>query len=124
MPDHKNTMAVITGGHQGLGLAIAEALIADGCRQMVIAGRNVTKGEEAAAKLRESGADVRFLPADMGQVGDAVDLIDRTLSRFGRVTSLVNCAADTSRGSILDTTPEGWDRLMNINARGPFFARP
>lgn len=122
MPDHRETVAVITGGHQGLGLAIAEALIADGCRRMVIAGRNVTKGEDAAARLRDSGADVRFLPADMGQVGDAVDLIERTLSRFGRVTSLVNCAADTSRGSILDTTPEGWDRLMNINARGPFFA--
>lgn len=121
-PNHSETTAIVTGGAQGLGLSIAEALIADGCRRIVISGRNVTKGEEAAARLRETGADVRFLPADMGKVEDAVELVDRTISRFGRVTALVNCAADTSRGSILDTTPEGWDRLMNINARGPFFA--
>jgi NAD(P)-dependent dehydrogenase (short-subunit alcohol dehydrogenase family) len=122
MPDHSKTIAVITGGTQGLGLAIAEALIADGCRQVIISGRAVTKGEAAAARLRETGADVRFLPADLGKVDEAVRLIDRALARFGRVTSLVNAAASTARGSILDTTPEGWDDLMNTNARGPFFA--
>lgn len=89
---------------------------------MILAGRSVAKGEEVAARLRQGGADVRFRPADMGVVTDATGLIDGALSAFGRVTALVNCAADTSRGSILDTTPEGWDRLMNINARGPFFA--
>lgn len=122
MPDHKDTVAIITGGAQGLGLAIAQALLADGCRQIILSGRNVTKGEEAAAALRESGADVRFLPADMAKVTDAVELVERTLSRFGRVNALVNAAASTARGSILDTTPEGWDELMDTNARGPFFA--
>lgn len=122
MPDHTNTVAVITGGAQGLGLAIAQALLADGCGKIILSGRNVTKGEEAAATLRETGADVRFLPADMAKVSDATELVDRALSRFGRVTALVNSAASTARGSILDTTPEGWDALMNTNARGPFFA--
>lgn len=121
MPDHSQTITIVTGGAQGLGLAIAETLIADGCRKLVISGRNVTKGAAAADALRATGAEVEFLPADMGSVVEAQGLVDQTLARFGRVTSLVNCAADTSRGSILDTTPEGWDRLMNINARGPFF---
>ena len=44
MPDHSGTVAVITGGAQGLGLAIAERLVAEGCRKLVISGRNVTKG--------------------------------------------------------------------------------
>lgn len=122
MADHKDTVAVITGGAQGLGLAIAQALLADGCGKIILSGRNVTKGEQTAALLRETGADVRFLPADMASVSDATELVDRALSRFGRVTALVNSAASTARGSILDTTPEGWDALMDTNARGPFFA--
>ncbi|MES2845439.1 MAG: SDR family oxidoreductase [Pseudomonadota bacterium] len=122
MPDHSQTVAVITGGSQGLGLAIAERLISEGCTRLVIAGRGVTKGENAAAHLRKSGADVQFLPADMGKVEDAVGLIDRTVARFGMVNALVNAAASTDRGSILDTTPDAWDAHIAVNARGPFFA--
>ena len=122
MPDHSATVAVIAGGTQGLGLAIAERLIADGCRQMVISGREVLRGEDAAAQLRQTGADVRFLPADMGVTEDAIALIDRTANRFGRVTALVNSAAATDRGSILDTTPDRFDHIFAVNTRGAFFA--
>ncbi|MES2666721.1 MAG: SDR family oxidoreductase [Pseudomonadota bacterium] len=122
MPDHRDTVAVITGGAQGLGLAIAERLIADGCGRIILSGRTMMKGEAAAVALRQTGADVRFLPADMGKTDEAQALIDRAVSRFGRVTALVNAAAATDRGSILDATPDVWDSLMNVNARGPFFA--
>jgi NAD(P)-dependent dehydrogenase (short-subunit alcohol dehydrogenase family) len=122
MPDHSATVAVIAGGTQGLGLAIAERLIAEGCTRIVIAGRRVTEGEAAAAALRKTGADARFVPADMGKVEDAVALIDRAANRFGTVTALVNAAATTERGSILDTTPADFDRHFAINTRGPFFA--
>jgi NAD(P)-dependent dehydrogenase (short-subunit alcohol dehydrogenase family) len=122
MPDHADTVAVIAGGTQGLGLAIAERLFAEGCTRIVIAGRRVTEGEAAAAALRKTGADARFLPADMGVVEDAVALIDRAANRFGTVTALVNAAATTERGSILDTTPADFDRHFAINTRGPFFA--
>jgi NAD(P)-dependent dehydrogenase (short-subunit alcohol dehydrogenase family) len=119
---HAATVAVVSGGTQGLGLAIARRLIAEGCGRLVISGRDAGKGEAAAATLRESGADARFIAADMGRVADAVALVDGAAAAFGRVTALVNAAAATDRGSILDTTPEGWDVLMAVNARGPFFA--
>jgi NAD(P)-dependent dehydrogenase (short-subunit alcohol dehydrogenase family) len=122
MPDHASTIAVIAGGTQGLGLAIAERLIAEGCTRLVIAGRRVTEGEAAAARLRALGADAHFVAADIGVVADATQLIDRAASRFGRVTALVNAAATTERGSILDCSPEDFDRHMAVNARGPFFA--
>jgi len=122
-PDHADTVAVIAGGTQGLGLAIAERLIAEGCPRLAIAGRRVAEGEAAAEKLRaDTGADVVFLPADMGRIEDAVALIDRAAARFGRVTALVNAAATTERGSILDCSPADFDKHMAINARGPFFA--
>lgn len=122
MPDHRDTVAVIAGGTQGLGLAIAERLIADGCFQIAIAGRRVSEGEAAAEALRAKGVDARFIPADMGVVEDAVALIDRAANRFGRVTALVNAAATTERGSILDCTPSDFDKHFAINTRGPFFA--
>ena len=122
MSDHEETVAVITGGHQGLGLAIAERMIAEGCRKLVLSGRNAAKGNPVAERLSAGGVDVRFVVADMADAAAAVGLIDRAVAAFGRVNALCNAAAATDRGSILDTTPAAWDNLMNTNARGPFFA--
>ena len=80
------------------------------------------RGEEGTVALRERGVDARFIPADMGVIEDAIALIDRAANRFGRVTALVNAAATTERGSVLDCTPADFDKHMAVNARGPFFA--
>jgi len=120
--DHTRTVAVVTGGGQGLGLAIAQRLIADGCAQLVLGGRDTAKGVAAADMLAAGGADVVFVAAEMGDPAQAMALIDRAAERFGRVTALVNAAAITDRASILDCTPAEWDRQMAANARGPFFA--
>jgi NAD(P)-dependent dehydrogenase (short-subunit alcohol dehydrogenase family) len=124
MPElpHIDTVAVVTGGTQGLGRAVAEALIAEGCTRIAIAGRRIAEGEAAARDLSGQGAEVRFLQVDMADSDAAGHLIDRAAETFGRVTALVNAAAATDRGSILDTRPDVFDRLMAVNARGPFFA--
>ena len=101
MPDHTQTVAVISWGGQGLGLAIASRLIAEGCSRILITGRDSSKGEKAAAGLRIVGADVRFLSADLGQVDAAIGMIDQAMAHWGKVNALVNAAAATDRGSIL-----------------------
>jgi len=122
MPDHSNTTAVIAGGTQGLGLAIARRLAKEGCTRIALAGRRKDEGEAAALGLRALGVDALFVQTDMGHVDQAMALIDRAAQRFGPLTGLVNAAATTERGSILDCRPEDFDRHMEINARGPFFA--
>lgn len=122
MPDHRNTVAVIAGGTQGLGLAIAERLITEGCSRIAIAGRRAAEGEASADALRQRGAEVHYILTDMARVDEAIALVDRAAERFGRVTALVNAAATTERGSILDCSPTDFDQHIAVNTRGPFFA--
>lgn len=122
MQDHSDSTALITGGTQGLGLAVARRLVRDGCGKVALVGRSAEKGALAVAELQALGAEAVFIAADLGDVAQARGMVDQAVARFGRVTALVNAAAATDRGGILDTTPEAWDSLMAINARGPFFA--
>jgi NAD(P)-dependent dehydrogenase (short-subunit alcohol dehydrogenase family) len=119
---HADTCALITGGSQGLGLAIARELVAQGCTRLVLTGRDPEKGEAAAASLCEHRVEAAFLAVDMGDVAQVPAMVDAAAERMGRVTALVNSAAATERGSILDTDPNLWDRVLDVNARGPFFA--
>ena len=120
--DHEGTRALVTGGAQGLGLAVAERLVEEGCRALVIAGRDEAKGARAVERLTAMGAEASFVRVEMGEVASVRAMVDEAAARLGRLDALVNSAADTGRGSILDTEPEVWDRIMDVNARGPFFA--
>jgi NAD(P)-dependent dehydrogenase (short-subunit alcohol dehydrogenase family) len=119
---HRQSCALVTGGSQGLGLAVARQLTADGCRQIVIAGRDVDKGQQTARQMQADGVDAFFIAVDMGDAGSVRELVDQATQRMGRINVLVNAAADSSRGDVFDTDPQDWDRLMSINLKGPFFA--
>ena len=122
MGPHSETRALITGGAQGLGLAIAQRLVAQGCRRLVITTRDTHKGDRAAVELGRSGAEVHVLTLDMADTEKVRAMVPAAVERIGPVNAFVNCAANTSRGSILDTTPEQWDAIFDVNAKGAFFA--
>jgi NAD(P)-dependent dehydrogenase (short-subunit alcohol dehydrogenase family) len=71
MQDHKDRVALITGGAQGLGLAVAEQLLAEGCGRLALVGRSREKGAAAVAALQARGAEVVFLRADLADVAQA-----------------------------------------------------
>jgi NAD(P)-dependent dehydrogenase (short-subunit alcohol dehydrogenase family) len=117
---NRSTIAIITGGTQGLGLAIATRLAREGAPGLIISGRNAEKGEGAAEKLRSIGTDCLFVKADVSTANDCYGLVDMALKRFANVNGLVNSAALGDRGTLLDTSLELWDRQFNTNVRGPF----
>ena len=121
MVDHSNTSAFISGGTQGLGMAVAEQLVRQGCRRLTITGRTLKRGEAAAQHLRDKGADCLFISCDVGKVEDCQSAMAAAIAHHGTVNALVNSAADTSRGSLVDTSAELFDAHMAINIRGPFF---
>ena len=119
---HQDTGALITGGSQGLGLAIAKRLVEEGCTRVVITSRNPEKGANAVAELTSMGASAHCLPIEMANISAVQAMVGQAADLIGPVNALVNCAANTERGTILDTTPDHYDAIMTVNAKAPFFA--
>jgi NAD(P)-dependent dehydrogenase (short-subunit alcohol dehydrogenase family) len=117
---NRTTTAIITGGAQGLGFAIAERLAREGAHGVILSGRSVDKGAKAAATIQSRGTDCLFVKADVSIPEDCFRLVATALERFGTVNSLVNAAALPDRGTLLDTSPELLDRMFHTNVRGPF----
>ncbi|WP_432348033.1 SDR family oxidoreductase [Shinella yambaruensis] len=115
-------IAVVTGGTQGLGATIARLFAERGAAGLVICGRNAAKGEAKAREISgATGVATLYVKADLGAVEDARAVIAACDEAFGRVDALVNAAAITDRGTILDTSPELFDRMFAVNVRAPFF---
>ena len=113
--------AVVTGGSQGLGEAIARLFAERGAAGLVICGRNAANGERVAEEISATGCPTHFVRADLAKVADCRAVIAEADKRFGRVDVLVNAAALSDRGNIFDTTEERYNEIMDVNVRAPFF---
>ena len=76
-------VAVVTGGTQGLGEAIAHLFAERGAAGLVICGRNRDKGERVAGALKAKGAEAIFVPADLAEVAACRQVIEAADRRFG-----------------------------------------
>lgn len=115
-------IAIVTGSTQGLGAAIASLFAERGAAGLVICGRNAEKGNAVRQRIEKGGSTkVVFVEADLARVEDCRKVVDACDKAFGKVDILVNAAAITDRGTILDTSPDLFDRIFQINVRAPFF---
>ncbi len=120
MDRFKGKIALITGSTQGVGEAVAHRLAAEGAEGIVVCGRNQARGEAVANDLVKAGTAARFIPVELGDADSCKSLVSAADAEFGRIDVLVNAAALTLRGSIVDTSVELWDTMMNVNLRAPF----
>lgn len=109
-------VVLVNGGSQGVGAGVVRAAVREGAT-VVFTARRAEVGERVAA---DTGA--RFVRADLADPAQARASVGQTVEAHGRVDGLVNAAGLTSRGSLLDTTPELFDAHLAINLRAPFFA--
>ena len=107
-------IAVVTGAASGIGLAVAQALAADGAK-VVMADINQEVGIAEAAKI--GGL---FVKADLAQRSDCKNLIEVTLARFGRIDILVNNAGIQHVSPIEDFPEDKWDFILSLMLTAPF----
>ena len=111
---------IATGGTQGVGEAVALHAAGEGAAGVVICGRQEDKGQAVVSAIEARGCAAEFVKADLSVEDDCRQVVRRCDERFGRVDGLVNAAADTSRGTLHETTVEFWDHLFAVNVRAPF----
>lgn len=117
------SIAIVTGGSRGIGRGIALALGRAGFDVVVNYARNADAANEVVAELAKLGRRGLAVRADVSVREDRQNLVEQTVNTFGRIDLLVNNAgvAPDVRADVLEATEESFDRLININLKGPYF---
>jgi NAD(P)-dependent dehydrogenase (short-subunit alcohol dehydrogenase family) len=118
--DLTGRVALVTGGTRGIGRAIAEGFVSAGAN-VVVASRKADACAETEAHLRSLGGEALGVPTHLGSLDALGPLVERTVERFGRLDILVNNAATALTEPIGRFTPAAWDKIYEVNLRGPVF---
>lgn len=112
-------VAVVTGGAQGIGRAIALGFGREGAK-VVIADLQANKAESVANELNDLGTEALALEVDVASEPGVKRLAEQTFDRFGRIDILVNDAGVYLKAPVVEISEENWDRTINVNLGGNF----
>jgi 3-oxoacyl-[acyl-carrier protein] reductase len=112
-------IAIVTGGAQGIGEAIAMTLAKEGASIAVI-DINLEKAAEAAAKIKTIGVDSQEYKADVSNTSEVEAVVDKIIDKFKRIDILVNNAGITRDNLIIRMSEQEWDMVIGINLKGVF----
>ena len=112
--------ALVTGASRGIGKTIALEL-ASLVYNLAITGRDITSLEKAASEIQTLGVKVHCIAVDLAEVDSYETVVEQTVSAFGGIDILVNCAGLSHAGPFYDASPELWDKIFAVNAKAPFF---
>jgi 3-oxoacyl-[acyl-carrier protein] reductase len=115
--------AIVTGGSRGIGRGIVLALAGAGYDVVVNYASNADAAREVGKQVEAAGQRAHLAQADISSAADRARLVGEAVSAFGRIDLLVNNAgvAPNVRADLLDAGEESFDRLININLKGPYF---
>jgi cyclopentanol dehydrogenase len=111
--------ALITGGSEGIGAAVVRRFAKEGAN-VWFGDINQTAGEELVKELSLYRSRLNFITLDVTKVSDWELAIEKIMLQNGKLDILVNNAGIYQRKPIEDTTEEDWDRMLEVNAKGPF----
>jgi NAD(P)-dependent dehydrogenase (short-subunit alcohol dehydrogenase family) len=121
--EFEGRVALVTGASSGIGQATAAALVAQGAH-VTITGRRREPLEALAATWTAAGGRVLAVAGDVRDETHAADAVQRTVAAFGGLDLLINNAGVIGSGPVETTSTAEWDRLLDIDLKGPFlFAR-
>lgn len=114
-------VTLVTGGGRGIGRAIAIRYAAEGAR-VAIADIHEANARAVAEEIRAAGGMAEAFLSDVGKPEESARLVADVVARLGRLDVMVNNAGVVRVKALLDVTPEDWDFINDVNARGLFFA--
>ncbi len=115
----REKVALITGGGQGIGKAIALAYAREGA-DVVVAGRSREKVEAVVRQISEVGRRALAVPADVSKRNDVELMVSQTLERFGKIDILVNNVGIAGpNAAVVEMKEDEWDEVMAVNLKGP-----
>jgi 3-oxoacyl-[acyl-carrier protein] reductase len=116
-------VAVVTGASRGIGRGVAVALGREKWTVAVNYAVNAAAAKESVTNIENAGGRALALQADISVAADRRRLVEESVAHFGRIDLLVNNAgvAPNLRADILEADEESFDRLIDINLKGPYF---
>ena len=112
--DWNGKICLVTGATSGFGAALSRTFATRGATVILVA-RNIDRLQQAAESLQQAGHTVDYLAADVTQQEDVDRLKKDVVEKFGRLDLLCNCVGQSTRGRILDCSPEDFQQLLDVN---------
>ncbi|HEY4234164.1 MAG TPA: 3-ketoacyl-ACP reductase, partial [Lacipirellulaceae bacterium] len=123
MKKQQKRVALVTGGSRGIGRGIAEALAASGFDLAINGVRPAADVADVVKAFEKLGAAVSYCQGDVSSAADREAILAAVKKRFGRLDVLVNNAGvvPSPRADVLDASEDSFDRVIDINLKGPYF---
>jgi NAD(P)-dependent dehydrogenase (short-subunit alcohol dehydrogenase family) len=110
-------VAIITGAKSGIGFATAVRFVAEGAKVVVA---DIRDAHREVQELTTRGGEALFVETDVSSESQVQALIEKTMTAYGRLDVVVNNAGIELAKTVLNTTEQEWDRLMDVNLKGVF----
>jgi 3-oxoacyl-[acyl-carrier protein] reductase len=111
------SVAIVTGASQGIGRATAIRLARD-FAALVLVARNRANLEDTAQSVKDAGAEVRVIDADLAEPAVALTVVDQALAAFGRIDALLNIAGAVPQVDLFDMTDAQWEGGLALKLHG------
>jgi 3-oxoacyl-[acyl-carrier protein] reductase len=115
-------VAVVTGASKGIGAGIAEDLAQQGATVIVNYASSRKQADELVKKIQASGGTARAIHADVSKPEEAKQLVEKTVSEFGKIDILVNNAGVYEFKPLAEVNEQHYDRIFDLNVKGLLFA--
>jgi glucose 1-dehydrogenase len=116
-----NKVAIVTGGDSGIGHAICLGLAQAGAAVTVNYHKNQAAAEATVQAIRQLNGKAQAVQGDVSSVADIQTLIDQTVLAYGRLDVMVNNAGLETRTSLLDTTEQQFELVLDVDLKSAFF---
>jgi len=114
-------VAIVTGGSGGIGEAICERLAQEDAKVVINYRSHPDEAKETKDKIEKAGGEAYIIKADLSKVDEINNLVEESISHFGKVDILVNNAGLEKRADFWDITEDDYDLVLNVNLKAVFF---